>query len=170
MEPIGEPIRDLTPFYNFRDWALANGYEKGLTIDRYVDPTGKGPYAPWNCRWVDIVVQNNNRNVNIWIWDGDEWLTAPKIADKYGIEEEQVRSKLMPSKRVPWSIHEFMTWAKDKERSQLGKRNGANNDKTLCKLSDRGRSYDTIVLVRKVAPPPDGGSYIRKGYKPDGQA
>lgn len=43
----------------FRDWALANGYEAELTIDR-ID--SKGNYFPSNCRWV-TVAENSSRSV-----------------------------------------------------------------------------------------------------------
>ena len=48
-------------FINFYNWAMENGYEKGLSIDRIdVD----GPYSPENCRWVDDKIQSINKRTN----------------------------------------------------------------------------------------------------------
>lgn len=48
----------------FKEWALSNGYQDGLTIDR-ID-VNKG-YCPSNCRWVSTKVQHNNTRRNIYI-------------------------------------------------------------------------------------------------------
>jgi len=45
-------------FLNFHNWALKNGYEDGLTIDR---EDVNGDYEPSNCRWVDMKTQSENR-------------------------------------------------------------------------------------------------------------
>jgi hypothetical protein len=45
----------------FRNWALANGYRKGLTLDR-ID--GNKNYEPSNCRFATMEVQQNNRSNN----------------------------------------------------------------------------------------------------------
>jgi hypothetical protein len=51
----------INSFENFRDWALANGYNDELMIDR-IDNDGN--YTPENCRWVTETVQQNNKMTN----------------------------------------------------------------------------------------------------------
>ena len=46
-------------FTIFRTWALANGYEDSLSIDR---KSSKLNYTPDNCRWVTKLVQSANRS------------------------------------------------------------------------------------------------------------
>lgn len=47
-------------FKSFYDWAISNGYKKGLTLDRKNNGLG---YEPDNCRWVDRKVQARNTRI-----------------------------------------------------------------------------------------------------------
>ena len=42
----------------FQKWAIKNGYDDSLSIDR-INPYGN--YEPNNCRWVDSITQARNR-------------------------------------------------------------------------------------------------------------
>lgn len=48
-------------FMAFRKWALNNGYEENLAIDRI---NNDGHYEPNNCRWTDYTTQNRNKRNN----------------------------------------------------------------------------------------------------------
>lgn len=46
-------------FWSFRDWAMSNGYEEGLTIER-IDNDGN--YSPQNCKFIPLKEQSKNRH------------------------------------------------------------------------------------------------------------
>lgn len=56
--------RENIGLVNFYNWAINNGYNDTLTIDR-INPDGN--YCPENCRWVDQKFQSNNRSDNHFI-------------------------------------------------------------------------------------------------------
>lgn len=58
-----EVCSDWHTYEAFRDWALANGYEATLTIDRF--PNRSGNYEPTNCRWATWNEQARNKDATI---------------------------------------------------------------------------------------------------------
>lgn len=67
---------------SFEKWALANGYQDNLTIDR-ID-SNKG-YCPDNCRWMSLE-ENSRRAGNVnWLTVNGITLTGRQWAEKLGL-------------------------------------------------------------------------------------
>lgn len=66
-------------FMNFYNWAIKNGYQENLTIDR-IDVNGN--YKPNNCRWVNMKKQQNNRTNNMLIKYKNEIHTLQEWSEK----------------------------------------------------------------------------------------
>ena len=78
-------------FENFRDWAMTNGYEECLTIDR-ID--SNGDYTPKNCRWVDMKAQSRNTSRNKVITFRGETHCMADWADILGINYRTIQQRI----------------------------------------------------------------------------
>lgn len=82
---------------SFLDWANANGYDDKLQIDR-IDYNGN--YEPSNCRWVDVIVQANNRSNNRIIEENGTKYTLSEISKKYNINYSTLCSRIRKGEDV----------------------------------------------------------------------
>lgn len=82
-------------FMAFHEWATANGYAPGLSIDR-IDCDGD--YRPENCRWVTQAVQNRNYSRNHFITYRGETKCLSDWADEYGIKRATILWRLKNGK------------------------------------------------------------------------
>ena len=93
----------LNDFMTFYKWAMANGYKKGLSIDR-IDVNGN--YEPNNCRWVSMKVQQNNRRNNHYITYRGETHTLMEWSEITGINYDCLKTRINTLK---WSIEKALT-------------------------------------------------------------
>lgn len=78
-------------FQSFYDWAMENGYNDGLSIDRIDNDKG---YSPVNCRWVTMETQSNNRRSNITVEYNGESHTVAEWAKILGIKYGTLHKRL----------------------------------------------------------------------------
>ena len=95
----GTKIHNTTKgFVSFRKWALENGYNDTLTIDR-IDVNGN--YTPENCRWITMREQQNNTRKNLIITYKGKTQTLSMWCEELGLNYYRTRNRIFLSH---WTI------------------------------------------------------------------
>ena len=84
----------------FKKWALENGYQDNLTIDR-IDPNGN--YEPSNCRWVTMKVQSNNLRNNVRLTYKGRTQTIHEWCEELNLNFDRIRDRIC---RKGWGVAE----------------------------------------------------------------
>lgn len=105
-------------FYSFAEWAVGNGYEEHLTIDRINVDEG---YTPNNCRWSTWEEQENNRTNNHLLEYNGEIHTLAEWAKITGIKRHTIEQRI----RYGWSVERILTTKtmSSSEAGMIGNRN-----------------------------------------------
>ena len=103
-------------FYEFYKWAIENGYNENAsygecTIDR-IDVNGN--YEPFNCRWVNLIEQANNKTTNHFIDFNGERKTIAQWSSIKGIPKSVLFNRI---NRLKWDIEKALTKPIDKTYS-----------------------------------------------------
>jgi DNA-binding transcriptional regulator YiaG len=86
----------FTSWEHFKEWALNNGYQDNLTIDRI---NNKGDYSPKNCQWItleenagkDKIIFSNNEKIKIFLERKQLGLTQREMAKKLNVSRNTIQ-------------------------------------------------------------------------------
>lgn len=90
-------------YTKFRDWALANGYKDGLTIERKnVDDD----YCPENCTWILKEKQARNRGTTHWVDYNGKRMSLAEACEIAGLPYKQVFHRIV---KANWPVEKALT-------------------------------------------------------------
>ena len=94
----------LRDFQTFHDWAMANGYEEHLTIDR---KNNNGNYEPDNCRWITNALQQSNKNNCQMLNHNGKTQTLTEWARELGINRGTLWSRI---NTLHWEVEKALAY------------------------------------------------------------
>lgn len=80
--------KEWESFASFESWAKKSGFKQNLQIDRIDNELG---YSPQNCRWVEPVVNCNNKSDSIKLPNS---LTITLVAKALGMTRHAIRQRI----------------------------------------------------------------------------
>ena len=89
-------------FEVFYKWALENGYNEDLSIDRINNDFG---YSPENCRWVNGLSQARNKQSTRYLTHNGETKALSEWAEAYGISVQMLAGRL----KRGWDVYKALT-------------------------------------------------------------
>lgn len=89
-------------FINFYNWAVNNGYNDELTLDRIDNEKN---YCPENCRWSTPKFQSNHKTNNVIYTFNGKSQTAKQWCEEYGIKHTTFNDRL----KRGWTLEQALT-------------------------------------------------------------
>ena len=85
-------------FMNFYNWAMNNGYLKGLSIER-IDNNGN--YEPKNCKWITMAEQAKNKTTTVRVYYFGKEMTIAELSNKTGLSYDLLYQRIF---KLKWSV------------------------------------------------------------------
>ena len=101
----------------FIKWALENGYEEGLTIERI---NNDGDYCPGNCKWIPFTEQQGNRRNCVKIEYNGKTKNLSQWCRDLGLDYSRVHNRM---KKLGWTFEKAIS-----EPVDIKKRAGKKGD------------------------------------------
>ena len=93
-------------FEPFFDWAMVNGYQENLTIDRI---NNDGDYEPSNCRWADTFIQSNNKRSTRYLTFNGQRKSVGEWSLITGFSRQLIYDRVF---KHGWSVEQALTLPK----------------------------------------------------------
>lgn len=93
----------LNSFEVFYNWAMSNGYNDKLSIDRINNSLG---YEPNNCRWVSMKQQQNNKKNNLTITYKNKAQSLTGWCEELKLDYFTINQRI---KKLKWDVERAFT-------------------------------------------------------------
>lgn len=92
-------------FNNFVEWALSNGYEEGLSIER---KNINQNYEPNNCCWIPLKNQTQNRSNTVWITYQNQTMCMAEFSRIMKVSVNVIRNRIKKGMTGDQMAKEFL--------------------------------------------------------------
>lgn len=132
----------LKGFDYFADWAYANGYEQGLTIERN---DVNGNYCPENCAWITMKEQAYNKRDSIKVTYNGETKDLMVWCNELGLRYDPIHHRITHG----WDpVKAFeMPIAKEISFAEICRRNGINPGTAYDRIHKLGWDYEKAISI-----------------------